>query len=287
MQLGIGELIGIFLGLLSVAFNVFLLYREHVRKSAFAAERDAILSTVSATLRALIDGQRALSDLEHKGADARSLHAAAGALIEGNTTYLKGLLQRYGRELPAAQSAATAQRLEAEPHSTHLVRGVEAIETSMIKAIENAEHYLMVIGGRSRNERYLNAIKQRVGRGDVRYVRVVTGDHIRHPLCLHLNEMWDRVELGYLCEDKYGGVLVTHETVVLALYSSTVPALDKGLVINDPSVAADYRLYVLELLGSSDRNVSLGLLRSLCTTCRSSETEPDTAPHNLGMEPTR
>ena len=151
-----------------------------------------------------------------------------------------------------------------------LIDGAEEISISMIAEVQRAKTYIFTIGGRSRNEPYLDAIKQRVLRGDIRYIRVITGDHIRHLLCRHLHEMADHIEFGYLAEEKYGAVMVTHDTTFLALPSPNVSILDRALKIKSEAVAADYRAYVAELLGSSKSEIDWGFIKKLCTTCRES-----------------
>lgn len=90
---------------------------------------------------------------------------------------------------------------------------------------------------------------------------------MRHPLCEHLSKVLDHVELGYIEEDKYGGIIVTHESVFLAIYSSKISALDKGLVIKNDKIAADYRTYVQDILAVSKKDIDLNFIQSLCESC--------------------
>jgi hypothetical protein len=269
MQLSSGEIAGLLVGVASVGFNVFQLYKERVTRAAYSNERRALQGTFTALWQALDQGGLLLSELEHKGADARALRASAQALLHSQLTHVEQTLDKHFDTVPPSRAASAPEHNHPERPTVVLIDGVDAVTTAMVEAVEQAERYIFVVGGRSRNDAYLNALKQRANRGDVRYVRVLTGDHIRYPLCVHLHDMWGSVELGYLPEDKYGGILVTDSIVILALQSSRVGALDKGLRLVGESIASDYRVHVLDLLKSASGVPDLGFVRSLCKSCRS------------------
>ena len=164
-------------------------------------------------------------------------------------------------------SAASINNSAQGSKSIELIDGSVEIINSMVLTVQNAERYIYAIGGRSRNETYLNAIKDRVAKGGIRYVRIITGDHILHHLCKHLHDLFESSEIGYLPKDKYGNVIVTDRITVIALPSPSVKLLDKGLKIIDERVASDYREYIIELLGKSNRNTDLSFIESLCSEC--------------------
>lgn len=154
-----------------------------------------------------------------------------------------------------------------------LIQGADQISIVMIAAVQSAKTYVFATGGQSRNEVYLDALTERVKRHDVRYIRVITGDHIRHSLCKHIQEVEELAELGYVPEEKFGGMLVTDDTTILALPSANVPILDRILKITDQSVAADYRVYIAEVFGKSQK-IDTAFVKGLCMTCRKNVARP-------------
>jgi hypothetical protein len=272
MQITTFDLVMGLAGLISLGFNFFQLYQDRIKSQKLEDQRKLHEATLLGIWQNLTKGANSLLQLEHKGADATTIATNMARVVDSQRIQIAELLEGYyGVKVGPRDSFDALLKTSGKGSSNggiELIDGVEAITSAMLKAVEDAEKYVFTIGGRSRNDPYLNALKQRVHRGDVRYIRIITGDHVRHPLCQHIRDMQDQIELGHLPEDKYGGVLVTHETVILALQSSRVPSLDKGLRIQNERIASDYRLYVLELLSSSNRAVDAELIQSLCTTCR-------------------
>jgi hypothetical protein len=263
------EAFGILLGIVSVGFNLFQLYKERVLLDHLSSERKLSESTLMSLFRSLNDAQRTVTHLASKGSDVPVIASGIVGRLEAECTHIEQLLKTYYTADAHTSLAIVASEPDNGEPATELIRGVDEMTSAMLAATENAQQYVFVIGGRSRNDTYLKALANRVRRGDVRYVRVLTGDHIRHPLCVHMQEAWDCMDIGYLPEDKYGGILATHDTVIVALQSSRVPALDKGLRIRDTAIASDYRAYVLELLGTANRTIDMNFVRqNLCKTCR-------------------
>jgi hypothetical protein len=272
MQVSSFELVAGLAGLVSLGFNLFQLYRERVLRATASAESKLHIATLTSISKGLTEARSALAEQSHKGATSDAVEAIATRSLDSQRVQIEGLLTGYYDTIfiPTPRDSRDSNDLsrEAGRRGPELITGVGAITAVMISAVESADDYIFVVGGRSRNDAYLAAVRQRVLRGDVRYVRILTGDHIRHPLCSHLDELWGQIELGYLPEDKYGGILATHDTVIIALQSSTVGSLDKGLRIHCPRVAADYRLHVLELIASSMPVKEPDYFRNLCTACR-------------------
>lgn len=184
------------------------------------------------------------------------------SVVALNRVYGKGF--RFSRE---EREQPDTSKVEISPPSIQLINGSEEITDLMIQVVQGAQKYIYTIGGRSNEDLYLDALREKVLRGNVRYVRVITGENIPHPLCRHLHELQDAAEIGYLKTEKYGNVLVTDSVTFLALPSPNVPVLDKGLRVVDERIAADYRAYVVELLGRSKKDISLEFVRSLCKSC--------------------
>lgn len=272
MQITIFDFIVGLAGLVSLAFNVFQLYKDRINRHKLADQTKLHKTTLIGIWQGLTEAADSLKRLEHKGANVNTIVGNMTGVIDTHRITIGEFLEGYYGIKPDPKNSSNpildSLAKKSLGQSIHLINGEEAITVAMTKAVEASELYIFTIGGRSRNEAYLEAVKQRVLRGDVRYIRVITGDHIRHQLCKHIRDIYDSAELGYLPEDKYGGVFVTHNTVILALQSSRVSSLDKGLWIQDEGVASDYRLYAQELLSSSNRQIKMDFIQKLCTTCR-------------------
>ena len=273
MQINTFELIVGLAGLISLAFNIFQLHRDKIKRQQLNEQRLLHETTLLSIWHTLTRAAKSLNELEHKGSDASTIANNMSAVIDSQTIAIGQFLQKYfGREPSSDPSSSDIpehlRKLVSTVSNTEIINGEEPITQAMVSAVENADRYIFVVGGRSRNERYLNAIKNRVSRGDILYKRVLTGDHIRHPLCRHIEDTFEKIDLGYLKDDKYGGILATHNTVVFALLSSRVSVLDKATIIRDESIASDFRLYIQDLLTNSTRPVEMSFVKSLCTTCR-------------------
>jgi hypothetical protein len=273
MQLTTYEILFGVLAIISVGINLFQLYRDRINRQRLGNERTLHETILRGLWKSMHESASSLERLKRKGADGTEVADIIGGAINTQRIEIEEFLKHY-YGVDAKQLALPLTQAQVQAESLQLVEGVEAITSTMIDAAENAERYIFCVGGRSRNDRYLAAVSQRVLRGDVRYVRVVTGDHIRHQLHEHIRELSKHVDLGYLREDKYGGIMVTHNMVILALYSSRVPLLDKALKIRGERPASDYRAYVLDLLAASDKPVLLDFISNLCTSCRAKEESP-------------
>lgn len=262
------------IGLVSLALNLFQLYRDRINRQRSRDERRLHETILRGLWQSMTESARSLEQLRRKGADGTTVADIIGGVVNAQRIEIEEFLKCYysvgTKQLAPSLTRAvvTNDGTEVRARSLELVEGVEAITSTMIEAVENAEGYIFSVGGRSRNNRYLAALRQRVFRGDVRYVRVITGDHIRHQLHEHIHDVFKFVELGYLKEDKYGGILVTRDTVILAIYSSSVPTLDKGLKMAGEQIASDYRSIVQDLFNASEKPITMDFVSGLCTTCR-------------------
>lgn len=154
--------------------------------------------------------------------------------------------------------------------SATLIEGSEEIINLMIQIVLNAHIYIYTIGGRSRDDAYLDALNRRLLQKDIHHIRILTGDYIHHSLCRHLQETLDCVELGHYDKDRFGNVLVTHDTTFIALPSPEGSILEKGILISGERIASDYRSYITELLGGSDKDkrIDSNFIMKLCMECR-------------------
>jgi hypothetical protein len=258
--------VGIILGVISVGFNLFQLYQGHLLKQKLRDEERRYKTSLLGIWKTIAVNIREITALGHRGESSQSIASTATGLMLSHRASLTELLR--GEFGDQTIKDDPFQVIRSEFRGAEVIDGEQALTMAMVEAVEKAHKYIYTIGGRSRDQTYLDALKMRVGVGDVKYVRIVTGDHIRHPLCVHLRELRGKMEVGYLAEDKYGGVLATHDTVVIALQSSTVSSLDKGLRIRDPSLSVEYRSYIADLLATSARSLTDSFFKNLCTECR-------------------
>jgi hypothetical protein len=195
-----------------------------------------------------------------------------GGAIVGFLFSVFALNKVYGKEFLSHRRTSPSVNHSGE-RAIELIQGADQISIGMIAAVQSAKTYIFATGGQSRNEVYLDALTQRVKRHDVRYIRVITGNHIRHALCKHIQELGELAELGYVQAEKFGGVLVTDDTTILALPSANVSILDRVLKVTDEFVAADYRAYIAEVFGMSQK-IDMTFVKGLCTTCRKDIAQP-------------
>jgi hypothetical protein len=142
-----------------------------------------------------------------------------GGAIVGFLASVFALNNVYGKSIhlsrPKREHSSTVE-VEVSPPSIKVIDGSVEITDVMIQAVLGAQKYIYTIGGKSRDDLYLDALRDRASRGDIRYIRVITGNKIQHALCRHLHEVSNSAEIGYFEEDTYGNVLVTHNILSFA-----------------------------------------------------------------------
>ena len=152
-----------------------------------------------------------------------------------------------------------------------LITGEDFIKRTLTETINEAKDVIFTTGGRAREVDYLNTLTQKVLNEDVKYYRVILGDHIRHTFHEHLKELIDRkapsVYVGYQLEEKYGNILVTNDKVILYLPSPSL-GLDMVLKIADPDLAKKYQLYVMQIYAESKKITNSEDLDKLCIHCK-------------------
>lgn len=251
-------IIGTSIGILSIFLNIFQFYTGYTREQKFK-EQEKLFETV---LETLFKNLSYASEKTRSSQNSQEINTTAlTEIVESQKNYLEVFIKKYFPEY--LQSQQFLDKL-------YLVEGLKNVTKEQVKILNEANEYVFIIGGRSRNEEYLHALSNRILTNDIRYIRIITGNHVRHPLHEHLVEVWGKVELAYYEEDKFGGILATHDTVFVALQSSNKSILDKGLVIRNLKIAADYRLYIQELLSNSEKKVAQDFIKSLCTKCKNS-----------------
>jgi len=251
--------IGFGIAIVSIFLNIFQFYTDYTRKQKFK-EQEKLFVTV---LETLFKNLSYASEKTKRIQNSNELNTSVlTEIVESQKNYLEVFIKKYFPE-----NLQSKQFLD----TSYVVDGLTDTTAEQISILKNAKEYVFIIGGRSRNEKYLSALKDRITEKNVRYIRIITGNHIRHQLHQHLNEIWSEVELGYYEEDKFGGILATHDTVFIALQSSNKSILEKGFVIHNEKIAADYRLHIQELLSNSQKKVTKELIGQLCITCKSEQ----------------
>lgn len=149
-----------------------------------------------------------------------------------------------------------------------LIHGQKNCINSMIKTVDEANDFIFTIGGRSRDVKYLNAIANRVKKGNVHHIRVITGNHILHNLCVHLRDLGKNADLAYITEERFGNFLVTHDTTIIALQDAKKTNIYSILILKDTKVASEFRQYISGVFGQDNKTVDNTLIKSLCLSCR-------------------
>ncbi|GAG14189.1 unnamed protein product, partial [marine sediment metagenome] len=153
-----------------------------------------------------------------------------------------------------------------------IITGEDFVKKTLTETINEAKDVIFTTGGRAREVDYLNALTQKVLNEDVKYYRVILGDHIQHTFHEHLKELIDRKEpsvyVGYQLEEKYGNILVTNDKVILYLPSASFKGLDMVLKIADPDLAKKYQLYVMQIYAESKKITNSEDLDKLCIHCK-------------------
>ena len=85
-----------------------------------------------------------------------------------------------------------------------LITGEDFVKRTLTETINEAKDIIFTTGGRVRDVDYLNALTQKVLNEDVKYYRVILGDHIQHSFHEHIKGLIDRkvpsVYVGYQLE---------------------------------------------------------------------------------------
>jgi hypothetical protein len=76
--------------------------------------------------------------------------------------------------------------LEAHIPNIVFIQGVETIMDEFIKAVNEAEKYVMTTGGRAKKQEYLKAIEDGITKKDLEYYRILFGKKISGDLKEHL-----------------------------------------------------------------------------------------------------
>lgn len=251
--------------LTGLAGFVFSLYQVVQEAAAKETQRKLLASLVAST-----EGNIArLHDFSLKQDPGKNVSDLLLGILAQERDHLVGLLRTHHTE--DAEAPVSASGVQLAP-AIELIDGQDKVRATLSQVTNDATDYIYVVGGRSRDREYIRCLNNRLSRGDLEYLRVVTGDHIREPLLEHLCRLAElkkaddnfRYRVSYLEEDKYGSFTVTRDTVFWALPSSTATQLTTGVLIRSAKVASDFRAHVIALSSGERGKKDLAFYELIC-----------------------
>lgn len=169
--------------------------------------------------------------------------------------------------------AELSEKIKSISKGYEFVSGEDFVKRNLVETIKKAEEFIFTTGGRAREVDYLQCLTQKVINENIKYYRVILGDHIQHSFHEHLKEIIDKkvdsAYIGHQIEEKYGNMLITDEEIILYLPSPSFKSLDTILKIDDPNLAKKYQLYIMQIYSESKKITSDTELKDLCIKCRS------------------
>lgn len=153
------------------------------------------------------------------------------------------------------------------------ISGEDSVKKNLVETIQKTEEFIFTTGGRAREVNYLNCLNRKVLNENVKYYRIILGDHIHHDFHEHLREVVNKkpssVYIGHEMKEKYGNMLITDEEIILYLPSRTFKGMDTVLKIADSDLARKYQLYIMQIYSESKKITEDMELKELCIKCRS------------------
>jgi len=220
------EIVGILLGIASLLFNVyFLLEKKKAKKQKNELHDD--LEIVSNMIDEII---QSINSTEYY--NRQNLIHQLSSQMNNLYTLVSGNLKKY--------------KIRGALMKFKFFKTREEVSGAMLSTIRNSDEYILTIGGQTRETEYVDNIEKKIKNNEIRYMRLITGDHIRDVLYDHLIRIIGKqnVKLKYLgTEDKYGGIIVTKGKVFLALKTNETN-LTYGIIIKEQNISEEYRSYV-------------------------------------------
>ncbi len=142
--------------------------------------------------------------------------------------------------------------------------------------VDGASQKLLALGAKSTAKAYLDRIGRKTKDGEVRYVRLLTGDHITHQLHEHLLNViaLPTASVGWNRSEKYGQMTISEHAVLLAIPTSH-PTQFRGLKLEGPEHASLFSDVFWEALGVGITLRNSRSLELLCEDCGSGRPERD------------
>jgi len=251
--------------LTGLAGFIFSLYQVLQESGAKSTQRNLLLGLVES-----IDGNIArVYDFSLKQDPGKNVSDLLLGILRQERDHLIGLMRTHHGDNHLTPGRGTSEQ---QTSAIELIDGQDKVRAALKQITNDATDFIYIVGGRSRDREYLQCLNNRLSRGDLDYLRVVTGDHIRLPLLEHLSALTEikkkdenfRYRVSYLEEDKYGSFTVTRETVFWTLPSSTDTQLTTGVVIRSPKVASDFRAHVVALRSGERGTKDLAFYECIC-----------------------
>jgi len=95
----------------------------------------------------------------------------------------------------------------------------DTIKVEFIKAVNDAEKYIMTTGGKSRIKEYLSAIESNLEEKEIEYYRIIFGEKISNELYAHLSKIIGRegIYVSYTPQELIPTLLLTEKVAFLGL----------------------------------------------------------------------
>jgi hypothetical protein len=163
-----------------------------------------------------------------------------------------------------------------------IVLGVRYLENSddvideLSMLVDDTKDYIFALGGKSSAKEYVNKITSKVEKGNIRYKRILTGDHITHELHKHLSDLFSKkssFEVVWIESEKYGYFTVSENRVIFAFPSPLAKAFS-GIVFIDKNNSIQYMVHFMEIFSKGIKLETNKEVELLCEKC-----SPNTARH--------
>lgn len=168
--------------------------------------------------------------------------------------------------------AQIAEMLDSRLPAIEFIDDEARIELEMVRAVNEAEDFIAVTGGKARLERYLQAIQRRVEDDSIPYCRVFLGREITHELCEHSRSLLAYsllVSIGLQHQIDLGYIFATEKLVIIFLPHPHTKAFRTCMKVPDPKIAQMYKEYIHMLYARGEKIETENQVKELCEQCRS------------------
>ena len=127
------------------------------------------------------------------------------------------------------------------------IEGSEAVDLEFIKAIKEAQEIIMTTGGKSRSDRYLSAIENRLlEKGNIEYYRIISTKRITSLVYEHLSKTIERngVYVSFAQEIMIPSLLLTENVAFICLPEPEPSKLRTCMKITDKEIIDTFEKYV-------------------------------------------
>lgn len=120
------------------------------------------------------------------------------------------------------------------------------LKTEFIKAVNEAEKYIMTTGGRSKIKEYLSAIERNLEEKEIGYYRIIFGEEISNALYDHLSKIIGKEEvyLSYVPQELTPTLLLTEKVAFIGLPDPKPGEFKTCLKIPDKKIIDKLERYI-------------------------------------------